>query len=374
MSVKRATVRENDLLGDVKTETEIPGCRLFTLSRSAEGLKDEREYIRGNGMSLVADLYDNFRSVGACIDDHGCSRRGVLDGVPREVGEKFRQPIRIPDSRDVAFNIQLDGRLEFLDDASADESIAVAERALQGTGINWRVVRNERNSGNVFAQWRKGAELASSDLVWIAEADDWADSRFLESAAKAFQRSDIVLSMTQSQQANGDGAITARDYLDYLTDVSPTKWLSPFVGEGSAEVRAGLAIKNTIPNVSAVLFKRSVLVDVLRQHERDIGSYRVAGDWCVYVNMLRHGALAFTPEALNIHRRHSQGVTIAKFGLQDLAEIARMQAYVAREFEPGPEAARRARAYLEQLVQQFGLDKRCPPAQIEGAMRGVVAA
>jgi len=262
----------------------------------------------------------------------------------------------------------------FLDDASTDESIMVAERALQGSGINWRVVRNERNSGNVFAQWRKGAELVSSDLVWIAEADDWADSRFLETAAKAFQRSDVVLSMTQSQQANGDGAITARDYLDYLTDISPTKWLSSFVGDGSAEVRAGLAVKNTIPNVSAVLFKRSVLVDVLRQHERDISSYRVAGDWCVYVNMLRHGSLAFAPEALNIHRRHSQGVTIAKFGLQDLAEIARMQAYVAREFEPGPEAARRARAYLEQLVQQFGLDKRCPPAQIEGAMRGVVAA
>ena len=115
-------------------------------------------------------------------------------------------------------------------------------------------------------------------------------------------------------------------------------------------------------------------MEALSRYAREIGSYRVAGDWCVYVNMLRNGALAFSPEALNTHRRHDASVTISRFGLPELAEIARMQAYVAREFPLGPEHAQRARAYLERLCAQFGLKERYAPAQIEGAMRGVVAA
>ena len=50
-----------------------------------------------------------------------------------------------------------------------------------------------------------------------------------------------------------------------------------------------------------------------------------------------------------------------------------MQAYVAREFAPSVATARQARAYLEKLVAQFGLDRRFASAQIEGALRGVIA-
>ncbi len=262
----------------------------------------------------------------------------------------------------------------FLDDASSDDSVAAAERVLAGAPINWRIVRNARNSGDVFAQWRKGVGLAQGEFVWIAEADDWADPRFLETAARPFRRSDIVLSMTQSQQASGYGRLLAVDYLDYVRDVSADKWKRPFIADGGAEIREGLSIKNTIPNVSAVLFRRLPLLDVLQTYAREIGSYRVAGDWCVYVNVLRRGSIAFSPAALNYHRRHDVSVTIAKFDLAELAEIARMQAYVAREFAPSAEYAARAHAYLESLVRQFELDRRWSAAQIEGAMRGVIAA
>lgn len=261
-----------------------------------------------------------------------------------------------------------------LDDASTDDSIAVAERVLGRSPINWRIVRNVKNSGDVFAQWRKGAELARGELVWIAEADDWAEPRFLETAAAAFQRPDVVISMTQSRQADEDGRILAGHYLDYVKDVDPEKWTRGFVGEGPKEVREGLSIKNTIPNASAVVFRRAPLLETLSRYAREIGSYRVAGDWCVYVNMLRNGALAFSSEALNTHRRHDASVTISRFGLPELAEIARMQTYVAREFSLGPEHAPRARAYLERLSTQFRLSERYSAPQIEGAMRGVVAA
>ena len=90
------------------------------LLRPAERLKDERELVRRNGRSLVADLDDNLRSFGACLDDHDRPRRGVLDGVPCEVGDDLRQPILVPGALHVAFDDQPDGRFEFFDDVSAD--------------------------------------------------------------------------------------------------------------------------------------------------------------------------------------------------------------------------------------------------------------
>ncbi|MFQ5564721.1 MAG: glycosyltransferase, partial [Parvularculaceae bacterium] len=258
----------------------------------------------------------------------------------------------------------------FLDDASTDDSVAVAERVLRAAPVNYRIIRNESNSGDVFAQWRKGVELAKGGLVWIAEADDWADPRFLETAARAFARDDVALSFTQSNQAAEDGRVLANDYQDYVRDVSPDKWTRDFVNDGPAEIREGLSVKNTIPNVSAALFRRAPLLDVLKTHAREIASYRVAGDWCVYANLLRAGALAYSAAPLNFHRRHEESVTIARFDLAELAEIARMQAFVAREFAPPGKYSRMARAYLENLVAHFALEQKYSRREIEAAMAG----
>lgn len=261
-----------------------------------------------------------------------------------------------------------------LDDASDDDSIAVAERVLAGSDINWRIVRNERNSGRVFSQWRKGAELATSTLLWIAEADDDSDPRFLETVSRAFRRGNVALAYTQSKQMDERGAILAADYLDYVRDVDAEKWRRNFIADGIAEVRSGLAVKNTIPNVSAVIFDRAKLLRVLVERHGEISSYRVAGDWCVYVNMLREGKVAYEASALNLHRRHDASVTISRFGLAELAEIARMQNYVSREFGTDAVQAAKARVYLQRLVEEFDLKKKHSAVDLAGAMRGVIAA
>ena len=41
-----------------------------------------------------------------------------------------------------------------------------------------KFIENRKNSGNVFKQWLKGAEEATGDYIWIAEADDLADANF----------------------------------------------------------------------------------------------------------------------------------------------------------------------------------------------------
>ena len=73
-----------------------------------------------------------------------------------------------------------------LDDCSTDNSLEAIAAAAQAADRAIRFEPNDINSGSVFAQWRKAAELATGELLWIAEADDLSDPDFLASAAALF--------------------------------------------------------------------------------------------------------------------------------------------------------------------------------------------
>jgi len=256
----------------------------------------------------------------------------------------------------------------FLDDASTDDSLETAARLLATADIGYKIVSNQKNSGDVFAQWRKGVDLASGDYVWIAEADDWAEPEFLAQATAGFADPEVVLSFTQSKQVDQRGTVIAPDYLHYVSELGAVRWANGYTHEGAREIVDALAVKNTIPNVSGVVFARSTLAVALKRWRAEIAKYRVAGDWCVYVNVLRHGKAYYSPRALNCHRRHEESVTIARFGLDELAEIARMQAFVASEFDVPPATRALAKAYLERLVKQFDLSHKFTTQDIEAVM------
>ncbi len=244
----------------------------------------------------------------------------------------------------------------FLDDASSDNSIEIAESVLSESDIRYRIIRNDKNSGSVFSQWRKGANLARSELIWIAEADDWADPAFLDATATPLAADEqLAISYTQSNQANIQGIVTCPDYLDYVADVNPDRWQRGYRCDGCEEIQKGMSVKNTIPNVSAAVFRGETLRRVLNEKFEEISQYRVAGDWMTYVNMLRYGGVVFDARSLNYHRRHDNSVTISRFGLEEFAEIAQMQAYVAQEFGIDEPVRQTARAYLDHLAQEYGL-------------------
>jgi hypothetical protein len=106
---------------------------------------------------------------------------------------------------------------------------------------------------------------------------------------------------------------------------------------------------NTIPNVSAVLFERGRLREVMDYAFEDIRSFRVAGDWRLYVEVLRKGGVSFSPASLNRHRRHQQSVTLGERRTQLIEEIRTMQQFVSKQFPVPTEIAERARAYLDTL-------------------------
>lgn len=241
----------------------------------------------------------------------------------------------------------------FLDDASTDDSLDVARKYLHNCPIRYRIICNSENSGSVFSQWKKGVDLAQGDIVWIAEADDWAGRDFVDVASRAFEDESVIVSYTQSNQVSEDGKILCADYLDYVGDIDADRWRRPFVTDGSTELAEGLSVKNTLPNVSGVLFRRDALKQVLSSHFEEIISYRVAGDWCVYAHLAGHGGFAFDPRPLNYHRRHGQSVTVSGFSQDDWNEIKRMQLRIAEMTSVPQTYKNKAKAYLALLAERL---------------------
>ena len=242
-----------------------------------------------------------------------------------------------------------------LDDGSSDSSVSIARNILDSLAIDHELLTNDENTGSVFKQWLKGVELAKGDFVWIAEADDLAAPEFLQTLLSAFDDPSVVMSYCQSKQMCSDGSVLCEDYFDYLKDIDPQRWNQPYVSEGIDEIRRVLAVKNTIPNVSAVVFRREVLLSALREKQIEISSMRVAGDWITYLYVLQHGKIAFASESLNYHRRHEESVTIGSFGMDQLAEIIAVQRMVCEQWQPDNDVTEKANAYAQVLYKQFNL-------------------
>src|SRR5262249_13061332 len=66
-----------------------------------------------------------------------------------------------------------------LDDASKDGSLKILKEFLERFPEKTICCFNEFNSGGVFHQWKRGLELATGRLVWIAESDDFCTTNFL---------------------------------------------------------------------------------------------------------------------------------------------------------------------------------------------------
>ena len=91
-----------------------------------------------------------------------------------------------------------------LDDCSSDDSILVIMKLAEERQRDLSLVINEQNSGSVFAQWEKAAEMAKGEFLWIAEADDLSEPTFLSSLIGLLKGDpDIALGFTESKAIDG---------------------------------------------------------------------------------------------------------------------------------------------------------------------------
>jgi glycosyltransferase involved in cell wall biosynthesis len=247
--------------------------------------------------------------------------------------------------------------LIILDDASTDNSVTCVENYCRKKDLEEaKLYVNESNSGSVFRQWVKGLQLATGDLVWIAEADDIADPTFLSTLVPAFYEKGLVLAFCQSRQLDENGRVIANDYLAYTEEISE-RWRKDYFGDGIDEIRESLSIKNVIPNVSGVLFNRQALLNALKKIGDELFEYRIAGDWLVYLHVLTQGRLYFSAKSLNDHRRHQLSVTSAIMLEDHLTEVAKAQSVAHGITLPDENIIVQSRDYLAKLREQFGLNE-----------------
>ena len=85
-----------------------------------------------------------------------------------------------------------------LDDASSDESVSVLKKYASLHSDRTICHFNETNSGGVFYQWKRGLEIASGDLIWIAESDDFCSPDFLSELVRFFRNNAVMLAFSRT--------------------------------------------------------------------------------------------------------------------------------------------------------------------------------
>lgn len=255
-----------------------------------------------------------------------------------------------------------------LDDASTDDSIAVASGIAKEWGRSIRIVTSTRNSGSVSGQWRKAVELAQGDWIWIAEADDLSEPDHMARLFAGLHRNDnAVMAFCDSRAIDAAGATTMPSYKPYYAQSTDGMLERDGLHTSQNFVKACLSERNLILNVSAAVFSRRALGDALVRCDEDLAALRVAGDWRVYVELLMsaHAQVAYIAEPLNIHRRHQTSATHTLAQEQHLQEIVQVQDVVSHHFPDDASISARQNAYRHALIRQFGLG----PREVQAANR-----
>ena len=221
-----------------------------------------------------------------------------------------------------------------LDDASSDNSRDLMKDYAQRHSM--QLVFNESNSGSPFIQWRRGAQLAMGKYIWIAESDDFADPRLLEVLVSRMEaRPNVGLVYCQSFLVDENDRVTGK-YNFIRADLNPSRWDRDFDNNGRDEVANYLFSQNTIPNASAVLVNKSLLLSA-SEHTADM---RLMGDWWTWARVLMESDVSFVAEPLNFFRMHATSVRNSTRRAVACAEAFRVMAHISSRVKV-PSAIRR---------------------------------
>lgn len=245
-----------------------------------------------------------------------------------------------------------DFELVILDDASTDDSRTVIAAYVADPRV--RIELNTANTGNPFLQWQKGLDLTTHDMVWIAESDDFAEPDFLETMVAALDRHPAAaLAVCESDAVGPDDA-----FLRALQTPWPAGGAEREI-DGRAYGRDHMYPWNSIPNVSAVLFRRRAFaVDGVPAVEM-----RLCGDWMSYCRMLMAHSIVRVPRLLNHFREHGSSVRRRSRAAAFLREAMAVQAYLREQLGLSGDASRsEIRRFFAQAL--LAPDRRLPSGKV----------
>ncbi len=235
-----------------------------------------------------------------------------------------------------------------LDDASTDDSVAVAHQVFRDAGRRVRLVTAARNSGSVFAQWHRAARMAQGEWLWIAEADDLSEPGFLVTLCQAIQAApDVMMAFCDSRAIDAAGTRMWPDHQAYYARSGAPLLAADGVFDAAEVLRTCLGERNLILNVSGVLFRRAALLEALDRCAPELSTFEMAGDWRLYAELLAGGGrVAYVAQPLNVHRRHRTSVTHRLPIERHLHEVERMHRHMRQVIGRHAGLARRQRQAL----------------------------
>lgn len=195
-----------------------------------------------------------------------------------------------------------------LDDCSTDKSVKLINEIEKSISsyIKIEKILNEKNSNCVFKQWEKGFNRASSDYIWIAEADDYCEKKFLESNMKQIEKdSNIVLSYCDTTFIDTNGRIITKSVKSEIDLLKTKHWDQSYIIDGKEEIKKYSYLNCTIANVSSVIIKNGNYKEVFQAAKK----YKQVGDWRFYLGIYEKGKISFVNKSLNYYRIHGSNVT-----------------------------------------------------------------
>lgn len=197
----------------------------------------------------------------------------------------------------------IDIEVIILDDCSTDNSRDIIEQYRYHQRVS-AIIYNKTNSGSTFSQWNKGVGLCKSEIIWIAESDDFADERFLSRLTPGMlSNENMGIAYCQSFKVNDKSEVTGT-WKEHTDDLSNTQFATDFKMSGKEYIKQFLINRNTIPNASGVIFRKN-LYQLAGGADSDI---KYCSDWLTWLKILISSDISYVAEPLNYFRYHEHSV------------------------------------------------------------------
>lgn len=245
-----------------------------------------------------------------------------------------------------------DFEMILLDDASPDGSGRLLTE-FAPTRAGTQVKLNTENSGSPFKQWMVGMDMAKSDIIWVAEADDYCEPELLTTLLPLFDDRNMRMASCMSVPVRADGEVIGDYRPIYLDRIAPGRFDTDYIVTDHEEANHGLGIANTVPNASAVMFRR---FDAEPDFVHKVTNMRLCGDWFFYTRAMKGGLVGFSAAPLNYHRRHTETVTHKLEGsLRYFEELADVRTYLGHTYHQDAAAQAKIKGFLDQDIARFNV-------------------
>jgi glycosyltransferase involved in cell wall biosynthesis len=192
--------------------------------------------------------------------------------------------------------------LIILDDNSTDGCVGIINKFKSNFKVT-NIVINERNSGSTFIQWERGVQLAKGELILVAESDDLADPKLVETLVIPFLHDpNSVLSYSNSMKIDENGRELGN--WQYYKAFNYSAFGKKKIFSGVEYINTFLLYQNTIPNASAVIFKKKIYQKVGGVDH----TIEKCGDWFLWLKMVLEGNVSYCDLPLNKFRIHTTSV------------------------------------------------------------------